>query len=161
MKLNILHKITFLVLIVSALNVYSQGSNNEQLMRNTTDIRTIDLRSKKTVGSNFINKEYLPAKVFDKDEIYSVRFDAYQDEMEVVNEDEARYLLKILKSKVQILGVDKLYQVYSYSKNNMKGYFVVLYKGDNFSLLLKESIILHEAVEPKTGYDKYVPPTFK
>ena len=86
-------KILTLIIMVLVLNVYAQEANNDELLSNSTSIRSLDLRSKKLVGSNYINDEYLPAKIFGRNKIHSVRFDAYQDEMEVISGSEARYLM--------------------------------------------------------------------
>ena len=157
-------KTTFLLLLIQGFWGHAQIQNNEEgVIFTKTTVTSFDHRSKELVGSSYIDENFLPAKLMDNAKVYSMRYNVYQDEMEVEKDGEKRYLSKFFDFPITFLGVDKVYQLFNYKeRNNPKdGYFVVLYRGDKVSLLLKEIIKLYDEVKPKTGYDKYQPPTLK
>ncbi|HEY9168936.1 MAG TPA: hypothetical protein VIN72_05575 [Lutibacter sp.] len=154
---------TVLMLIFLSISAYSQKTDSEQTLVHRTSVTSFDLRSKELVGSIYINENFLPAKLSSGQDQYLARYNAYQDEMEVQKNGNGYHLSKNLNYSIDFEGTNKSYQVYNYEEKSkkMSGFFVVLYKGDNISLLLKEKIKFYEEVKPKTGYDKYIPPTLK
>lgn len=157
-------KTLFLLLtIFSSVSVAGQITRNQDLLNDRNTIGAFDLRSKNLVGSSYVDDNFQPAKLSADETIYSMRFDAYQDEMEVEKDGKSFYLKKDYNYTATFLNQNKTYRVYNYDdKNVMKdGFFVVLYSGDNISLLLKEKIKFYEEVEAKTGYEKYQPPKLK
>ncbi|HSQ47172.1 MAG TPA: hypothetical protein VLM44_09665 [Lutibacter sp.] len=151
------------MLLLFSFSGYCQKTDSEQTLVHRTSITSFDLRSKQLVGSIYINENFLPAKLSDSQNNYLVRYDAYQDEMEVEKNGNSYHLPKNLNYTVNFEGINKLYQVYNYSKKNVTvpGFFVILFAGDKISLLRKEKIKFFEEVKAKTGYDKYKPPTLK
>jgi len=142
---------------------FCQKTDSEQTLVHRTSITSFDLRSKELVGSIYINEDFLPAKLSDSKDNYLIRYNAYQDEMEVQKNGNIHHLSKNLNYSINFEGINKTYKVFNYSKKNetVSGFFVVLYKGEKLSLLLKEEIKFYEEVKAKTGYDKYIPPTLK
>lgn len=158
-----LNKCTIAILLLLSISGYSQKTDSEQTLVHRTSITSFDLRSKELVGSIYINKDFLPAKLSDSQDYYLIRYNAYQDEMEVEKNGKNYHLAKNFNYFINFEGVNKTYQVYNYKekKETKSGFFVVFYNGDEISLLLKEKIKFYEEVKAKTGYDKYKPPTLK
>jgi len=140
---------------------FSQERATEDILIHKTSVRSFDFRSKNLVGTTYINNDFLPAKMQEDDKIYSLRFNAYFDEMEVLKNNEEFSLQKRFNRPITFLGSNKIYQVFEYNHQGKetKGYFVVLMKGEKINLLLQEKIKYIAEVEPKTGYDKYKPPS--
>lgn len=162
MKKQLNKYLTALLLLFSTYG-FCQMENSNQTLISRTSVTSFDLRSKELVGSIYINEDFLPAKLSDNQNYYSVRYDAYRDEMEVEKDGNIYYLPKNLNYSINLEGGNKTYQVYKYSEKNeiVTGFFVVLYHGEKISLLLKEKIKLFEEVKSKTGYGDYKPPTLK
>ncbi|NLP58487.1 hypothetical protein [Lutibacter sp. B1] len=137
--------------------------NNEELVNYSNSFKSFDLRDKNLKGSTFINQELLPAKVSKTNKVYSMRYNAYDDAMEVEENGKLFYLKNQFNSAITFETLNKVYQLFSYTENNLKksGYFVVLNSGDKITLLLKERIKFYDEVKPRTGYDKYQPPKLK
>lgn len=152
-----------LAILLFGISSYCQKTDSGQTLVHRSNITSFDLRSKELVGSIFINEDFLPAKLSDSQEHYLLRYNAYQDEMEVEKNDNIFHLSKNLNYSITFEGTNKTYQVYTYSEKNeiVPGFFVVLYNGEKISLLLKEKIKFYDEVKAKTGYDKYKPPTLK
>ena len=160
---NRFNKYTVITLLLLSLSGYSQKTDSEQTLVHRTSITSFDLRSKELVGSIYINEDFFPAKLSNSQDQYLVRYNAYLDEMEFEKNGNAYHLSKNLNYSINFEGINKTYQVYNYleKKETVPGFFVVLYSGDNISLLIKEKIKFYEEVKAKTGYDKYKPPTLK
>jgi len=93
-----------------------------------------------------------------------MRYDAYKDVFEVKRAGEIFYFLpKKFDYPVTFIDTKKVYQVFLHEKKKKttSGFFVVLNKGKNGVLLLKEKINFHEEVKVKSELDKYKPPTLK
>lgn len=131
----------------------------EELLDHSQNITSIDLRDKSLKGSMYVNDEFLPAKLNTNNTIYSANYNAYQDEMVIKNKNKLFTVAKANGNTVTFIGTDKKYTVFDH--NGKPGFFVELYKGGKALLLLKERIKYYEAVEAKTGYDEYRPPTLK
>lgn len=155
------------VIIFIGVNIFLctsvHAQKTEEFINPSKTIFTFDSRDRDLVGSSYIHKEFLPAKRRDDETIYFIRYDAYQDEMEVQKDGEAFYMNKLFDYPVTFINDRKVYEVFKYKvkDTNHIGFFVVLFKTEDFSLLLKEKIKFHDPVEPKTGYQKYKPPTLK
>lgn len=151
-----------ILLLVSG-TIFSQEVSNVEIINSSTSLTTFDGRSKDLVGVEYISKAFQPAKLMAVSEIYSVRFNAYQDEMEIKRNGKDYSLPKTFDYTITFLNDNKVYQVFEYTidKVTKNGFFVVVFKSDQISLLIKEIIIFEEEVKPRTGYDKYKPPTLK
>lgn len=152
--------ITLLLLRISG---YSQIQDNNQDLLQGKTLTSFDFRSNELVGSIYVNEEFLLAKLSNREDQYLMRYNAYQDEMEFKKGGKTFNLSKNLNYMINFQGINKTYQVYNYieNKETVPGFFVVLYSGDNISLLIKEKIKFYEEVKAKTGYDKYKPPTMR
>ena len=148
---------------LTSLSVFSQVRDNNELLSYTNNVSNIDLRSKDLVGTPYISKDHAPAKFSLNGNIYPMRYNGYQDEMEIEKEGNLFNLKKEIGSKITFLNENKIYSVYNFSEDNQPkvGFFVLLFESDKISFLIKEKVKFYEEVEAKTGYDKYKPPTLK
>lgn len=144
--------------IISA-QVDEQFKVTEELLDHSQNITSIDLRDKNLKGSLYVYEDFLPAKLNTNNTIYSVNYNAYQDEMVIKNKSRLFSVAKNEGNSVTLIGTKKKYVVFNHKGN--PGFFVELYNGDKAALLLKERIKYYEAVEAKTGYDEYQPPALK
>ena len=135
-------KLTILFLGLLSVTGFSQQVLIENDDLNTSIIKSFDSRPKNLVGSSYLDKTYRQASYTFDDRIYSMRFDAYADEMEVKINNSPRYVTKVLGATVTFIESSKMYKVYTYDDAKMKktGFFVVLTKGSEISLLLKERV---------------------
>lgn len=111
-------------------------------------------------GSPYLEKNYSPAKIAASENLYSVKYNAYTDQMEVILNGDVKALLPNSNSTVEFVNEHKVYKVFRDPKGE-KGYFVVLFEGKKSSLLVKESIKFYKEIQPKSGYDEYEPAQFK
>jgi len=161
MRTTIKIYLTAILLFVSFISFSQIGSN--QILERTT-INSFNLQSKELVGTSYINDDFLPAKLIDGEEIYYMRYNAYKDVFEVKRDDKIYYYLpKKFDYPVTFVGDKKIYQVFSYMENTntTSGFFVVLTKEKNISLLLKEKINFHEEKKATSQLESYKPPTLK
>ena len=152
-----------LIMLLCSITNYSQTIIIPELRNDMQSTISFDLRSKDLVGSSYIEKNFLPAKLSVDGAIYSMRFNAYKDEMEIEKDNNKFYLRQDFNYTATFLRTNKVYQVYKYEEKDQDktGFFVVLFSGDKVSLLLKEKIQFYEEVIAETGYDKYQPPALK
>jgi len=152
-----------LINLFSSNTCYSQVKTDQDYIIDMGLTFFYDNSPKDLVGSSYIDKNFHAAKISIDGTIYSTRFDAYQDEMEIEKDNHKFYLRKTFNYTATFLETNKVYQVYNYEDKDQvrTGFFVVLFNGDKVSLLMKERIRFFEAVIAKSGYDKYQPPTLK
>jgi len=148
------------LILLFSISCYSQHSDIENIYFNAKTFTTIDLISKKLVGTSYINNEFLPASISNQKTVYSMRYNAYRDEMEVELDNKAYYLPLSSNYSITFDSLNKIYQVLDFKEKEetRKGFFVVVYLGDEISLFLKEKIKLYEEVPAKLGFTPYEPP---
>jgi len=114
-------------------------------------------------GSRYINEEFLTGTFRSSSKVYSFRYNAYHDEMEVKNGDEVNAIIKIYNFPITLSVGNKVYQVFDYENNEekTKGFFVVLTDAKNIKLLLKEEIKFYPEKPAKSGYQPQKAATFK
>jgi len=90
-----------------------------------------------------------------------LRYDAFNDEMQMKQNEEIIALLKFEKDEVEIDKV--VYEVYSYFNegSNENGYFINLTNGGNTRLLLHKGKKYIEGTKAVNTYTKDKPPMFK
>ena len=118
-------------------------------------------------GSKYIQEDFEMAVI----SIYSgykfnVKYNAYDDEMEVQGKDDKSFALNKGEKNAEItfLNANITYGIFDYMGSDgqvIPGYFQKLNVGDAVSLLKKEKIMFIEEKASKTGYDAYRPPQFK
>lgn len=158
-------KAFFIVLCMLLFNrpIYAQFTDINSTY--TTEIRGFDIKSSsEVIGSSYLHEDFKPVKLADDKKVYFLRYNAYNDEMEMQKSDKIYALKKIHDFPIVFSSLNKIYLLFNYKNetDTVKGYFVVLYDGGKkASLLLKEKIIYIEEVVQKTGYGSNEPPTLK
>ncbi|MGY8915390.1 MAG: hypothetical protein ACKVJF_09975, partial [Flavobacteriales bacterium] len=116
-------------------------------------------------GSPYLNENFIPAKINDINETKLVRFDAFEDRVEVmVDENKVVILPDTQTFTISLLdGSDKIFETKSYQdeKGNLKtSFFELIAKQENYRLYLKEKIEFTKAVKAQ-GYQESQPAMFK
>ncbi|MET6991412.1 hypothetical protein [Sediminicola arcticus] len=116
-------------------------------------------------GSPYLNENFTPAKINDISETKLVRFDAFEDRVEImVDENKVVILPDKTPFTISLLdGSDKLFETKSYldEKGNLKtSFFELLSIQENYRLYLKEKIEFSKAVKAQ-GYQDAEPAIFK
>lgn len=116
-------------------------------------------------GSPYLYEDFIPAKINDISETKLVRFDAFEDRVEVmVDENKVVILPDTQPFTISLLdGSDKIFETKSYhdEKGNLKtSFFELIAKHENYSLYLKEKIEFTKAVKAQ-GYQDSQPAMFK
>ncbi|MCF6168873.1 hypothetical protein [Lutibacter sp.] len=140
---------------------FKQVSDIKQLALNSNNtlIKTTYLLSKDSTG--YINDIFLPARINNSKKTFNIRYNTYKDEMEIEENDAIYFLPKNVGFTINFQNINKVYQVFRDSLKNKKSYFVLLFKGNKLSLLLKEKIDVQTRFIARKGYVGYLPPTFK
>lgn len=118
-------------------------------------------------GTKYINEEYLPAKLSSYPDLtFNIKYNAFNDEMEVQSKNNKSYALnKLAKSvSVRFLHNNVTYSIFDYVNNDgvvETGYFQNISSGDKVLLLKKESIMFIKEKPSKTGYDEHRPPQYR
>lgn len=116
-------------------------------------------------GSPYLNEDFTPAKINNINETKFVRFDAFQDRVEIlVDENRVVILPENSKYTISLLdGSEKVYETINHSndKGNPKySFFELIANKEHFRLYLKEKIGYSKA-EKAQGYQEATPPMFK
>lgn len=137
--------------------------DSEHLFNNSNIVPSFNLRSNEFSGSSYINEQFLAVKPVNTNKTYLMRYNAYRDEIEFEKDGKLFYLTKTYNFLINFEGINKAYQVFSYQekKNRKDGYFVILSKGKNVSLLLQEKIKYFDAVKARSGYNEDKPASLK
>ena len=170
MKMEIKNILTLLMLCFSVL-IYGQWTDSGTGRVNMTNefniyglIGVIDLNidspSREVIGSSYVNENFLSGTISNREMVYSMRYNAYRDEMEIELQGKPFYLPKTNNYSINFDIINKEYQLLDYAENgeSKKGFFVVLDKNDKTQLLIKESIKLYKEVPAKLGFTRYEPP---
>lgn len=129
----------------------------------STLLSTKDLRDKDVKGNVYINTEFSPAKLSNNKTIYSANYNAYQDQIVISANGKRFTVAKSYDNTVTFLNDNKVYKAYDFKVHgeDKTGFFVILTSQKELNLLRKERIKYYEEKEAHSGYDSYVPPTFK
>lgn len=158
-------KLLFLVFLISIINIsYSQnGLNGVQNLVSDGFISTTATKLNTNIkGSPYITNEFNLAKIsISSYDTFSVKYNAFLDEFEVLGKDDVIYAINKNESKditITIIGEQKKYQIYDYynDKNELTiGYFIYLNQlNSKIKLLKKERIIFISEKPSSNGYDR-------
>ena len=170
MKTKFQNALKILILFMSIAS-YSQWSDaatgrvnmtNEFEIYGLSDIISLntDSTSREIVGSSYVNESWLRAYISDKKMVYSMRYNAYRDEMEIELEGKPFYLPKTSYYTINFDFIGKEYRLFNFEEKGVskKGFFVVISKKDDTYLLIKEKVKLYKEVPAKLGFTRYEPP---
>ncbi|WP_440120170.1 hypothetical protein [Tenacibaculum sp. Ill] len=116
----------------------------------------------KIKGTPFITDGYLPLKISDfKDDLLTGRYNAHRDYFEIRTGNSIKSFLPNENAlNREVFLNKKVYKAFKHSDGKI-GFFLITFSGKKITLMVKEEVELIEAVEPKTGYDKFKPANFK
>lgn len=134
---------------------FQNGQNYNNLFLNIDD----ELDSK-TVGSKYINENFLPAKLNNSEDTFFLRYDAFNEVFEVKKGEKKYSLSKKIGDVTISFQNGQVYKPYNY-EGSLKYFSLLNDENSKIKLLKKESILFIEEKESKTGYDAYRPPQFK
>ncbi|MCB0431520.1 MAG: hypothetical protein KDD18_00195 [Mangrovimonas sp.] len=140
---------------------FSNGAFQDGGNRNNLFLDIDNNEEDKTEGSRFINDNFLPAKLNDSDDIFFLRYDAFNEVFEISKNEKIYSLNKHIENvTISFLNLNLVYK--AFTVDGTEKYFVLLNnENQKINLLKKESIIFTEEKLSKTGYDEYRPPKYK
>jgi hypothetical protein len=124
---------------------------------------TIDVSA--TEGSPYENETFVFGKaISEKMNIsspYLMRYNIYNDVIEVKDKDQINELLRSFNLYVTISNKEYHYAEYSNESNTIKkGYFTLLYRGANIELFSRKTQKYKQAVPPKNSFQPKQPAAF-
>lgn len=120
---------------------------------------------KEAKGSPYLNEEFKPAKINNIEEIILVRFDALNDQVEIMAKNNSFMILDNSRPyTISVLdGSKKRYKTKSYLHDkgeNKTSFFEIIYENDEFELYKKERIRFYKEKEAQP-YQESQPANFK
>ena len=119
-------------------------------------------------GSKYLNEDFISTKISSiPDQIFGVRYNVYDDQMEFQGVDNTVYALNKNDDSIKITftTTNESYHIFDYidEKNGRqkKGYFMKLNKEGKNLILKKHKVVFIEEQASKTGYDEPKPAMFK
>lgn len=154
----------FLLVLLIGLNARSQELKNK-FGENYYTPDLYQKEYKEAEGSPYLNEEFKPARINNIEEIKLVRFDALNDQVEImvknnslmILDDSQPYTISMLD------GSKKLYKTKSYlydKGENKTSFFELIYENDEFELYKKERIRFYKEKEAQP-YQESQPANFK
>lgn len=134
-------------------------SNNRRVESNITTIDT------KPQGSQFFDEKFVPGNFADNNQIILLRYNAYTDQIEFKDADDATKNL-IPNKGVPIITTSKkntyVYEDYTSQKEgNKTGYLNLISDNGQVKIFSKTKIYLKEAVAASSGYQTAKPAMYK
>lgn len=158
--------LTLVIAILSISQIDAQNQKNSNSEREAYDGMSVKAKERdkgETIGTPYINEKFLPAQI-DTDNQVTVRYNAYQDEIEYTKNGQQYILFPIVnKTEVTLLSPKKKYVYLDYKKGKefKTGYLVELANLSNYKLYKKETIKFTPGVAPKTSYDRQTPDQYR
>ena len=112
----------------------------------------------KTLGSPYLNKAFLHAKVGDVVQNALLRYNACQDEFEFINSKNDTLVLNNAAafSTITITNPKAVYQYVNFTEKSGKfntGYLINLYEKNGYILYKRQKIKYYDAIPAKSSYD--------
>ncbi len=165
---NQINKITIGLIFCSLFSLTNAQQSNIQLDEVQSRMLVInDGNSKaKTNGSPYVNENFTPIRITQfKDKIYSARYNAFINEMEVTLENAKVIALNPNSDYVvTFTTTNKVYKAVNYVDDNevsKKGFLVLLSENEKCSLFKEERIKFYEKTVATTSYDKEIAAKYK
>ena len=118
-------------------------------------------------GSKYLNEVFISTKISSMpDQVFGVRYNIYDDEMEFQGADNTVYALNKNNDSVKITftATNESYTIFNYIDEDgrqKKGYFIKLNNEGENLILKKHKIVFFEEQASKTGYDAPKPAMYK
>ena len=156
--------LSFLQLSFSQTLKYADGTsqNMSNIFVNVNSNQSSNIK-----GSKYLNEDFITTKISSMpDQIFGVRYNIYDDQMEFQGVDNTVYSLNKTDDSVKItfIATNESYHLFNYideSGRQKKGYFMKLNKEGKNLILKKHKVVFIEEQASKTGYDEPKPAMFK
>ena len=157
--------VSFLQLSFSQTLKYADGTsqNMSNIFVNVNSNQSSNIK-----GSKYLNEDFITTKISSMpDQIFGVRYNVYDDQMEFQGVDNTVYALNKNDDSIKITftTTNESYHIFDYidEKNGRqkKGYFMKLNKEGKNLILKKHKVVFIEEQASKTGYDEPKPAMFK
>ena len=118
-------------------------------------------------GSKYLNEDFISTKISSMpDQIFGVRYNIYDDQMEFQGADNTVYALNKSDDSIVITftATNESYNIFNYIDEDgrqKKGYFIKLNNEGENLILKKHRIVFYEGQASKTGYDAPKPAMYK
>jgi len=118
-------------------------------------------------GSKYLNEDFISTKISSMpDQIFGVRYNIYDDQMEFQGADNTVYALNKSDDSIVITftATNESYNIFNYIDEDgrqKKGYFIKLNNEGENLILKKHRIVFFEEQASKTGYDAPKPAMYK
>ncbi|MFC4164483.1 hypothetical protein ACFOWU_12520 [Epilithonimonas zeae] len=145
--MNKLSLILTLTLLTFLTNKFSAQNGNSNITNGNTNRETLVMRSgyKSTIetkGSPYLYKEYKKARIANNKVLVDMRYNAYKDEIDIVNNGQNMTIYKRTEySPIHIIDSDEyLYLLeYPFKGKNLTGYLFEVKKFADFAIFMKIS----------------------
>jgi hypothetical protein len=151
------------VFILSQLGL-SQDQKNQRIFTNFNGNGSIGFPSPTkgdVQGTMYVFPEFTPVKVGGEQQIFLVRYNAFNDRMEFKDNDNIfEYYPNVNDKDFYLLGINKRYHYVNYKSKDGRftnGYLLELYAGKGNKFFKKERIKFVPGQVSKTGYDRTYP----
>lgn len=156
--------VCFLQLSFSQTLKYADGSsqNMSNVFVNVNSNQNSNIK-----GSKYLNEDFTITKISSMpDQVFGVRYNVYDDEMEFQGADNTVYALNKDDDSVKITftGTNESYNIFNYTDDSgrqKKGYFIKLNSEGEVLILKKHRIVFFDEQPSKTGYDAPKPAMYK
>lgn len=158
-----------IVMLTTLLSVMVYGQNIERdrlidVLNEYALNKQLKYEPSKTLGSPYLNKMFAPAVVSGVKGNGMMRYDAFADEFEFINSSRDTLVLNKVEpyTSITFTITNTKYQLEDYSKNEKmtKGYLILVYEKNNFSLFKKQNVLYTKERISKSGFDKNIPASF-
>ncbi|MDG1040292.1 MAG: hypothetical protein P8H13_00770 [Polaribacter sp.] len=158
-------RLTFILLLNVVFAFGQELDNNLNHLVSSNSLTTFANYDTSIKGSPFVQENYEDAKISKLDKrTFSTMYNAHRDFMEILKDGGTQYFLPSKKYPYQVvfLNSNKTYKAYSFKdkKGTKYGFFKLATNNTLSNLLVREEIILKDAIKPKTGYGEYTPSKF-
>ena len=174
MKIKYLYLSIFFLFASISFSQAQDDSSNEPVAPTRTIIMggqsvTFDRGDKSVQGSPYLNDKFTPAQTSASNEIFNVKYNMVNDQMEVENEKAGTFALtkNIANMTISFLNSSAIYEVVDFLDENgnlQRGYFISLSDLDSspkVKLFLKQSKKYIERKPAMSSYQSEIPASFK
>ena len=154
-----------LVLLLITSNINSQTINVDVATERGLMSKNVSNKIN-AAGSPYVDENFSAIRIDQySDKVYTARYNAYNDEMEVkVEGGKVVALDNTSELTVSFTAKNKKYKTYSYTTEkgaSKRGFLVVLDDTEKYALLKREYIKYYEAEEAASSYQQDKPATFR
>lgn len=162
-------KKNIIIITITLLSVSMYSQDIDRIMINDVLIDMARLRPfyyepNKTVGTAYINNNFLPATVGDLKGNALVRYDVHNDEFEFVKGKDTLLLYKDAKfGTITFANTGTKYKLIEYNKKGKlaQGYLIWLFEKNNVTLFKKQNISFTNERLAKTSFETNQPAKFE